>query len=203
MDWIFGFFIGRSPDVDVVEYGGEKIYHLRREGSAFFLRGSDFFFTTDLEAARRVVDRLQPGSGTSASEATRLDRMLGAMPAEYPLRGATTNEHGEVRRLIELVGMVEEREILDGLDWEDVGGMSLFGGFTTDSSFEATLELVFGGRRWTEQEAETLAGVLRSSLDSDKLPVETRVEARPDRVQLVFHVEDLPGLLRHRIALDE
>jgi hypothetical protein len=202
MDWIVGMFIGRSPDVDVVKYGDEKIYHLPREGSAFFLRRSDFFFTTDLEAAKRVVDRIQPGVNAPAPEATRLDRMLNSLPEQRPLLGASTNAHGETRRLFELFAGTADHEVLDGLPWEDVEGVSLSGGFTKESSFEATLDLLLDTQRWTERETEALAGVLKRALDSDAIPVGIEVETRPDRVQFVFDVEDLPGLLRHRVALD-
>lgn len=203
LDWVVGMFIGRSPDVDVVKYGGEKIYYLPREGSAFFIRRSDFFFTTDLEAAKRVVDRLQPGLTGSAPEATRLDRMLGALPEQRPLRGASTNAHGETRRFFELFTGVADHDVIDALPWDSVDGMSLSGGFTEESSFEATLDLLLDTRRWTEQDAESLAEVLKRALDSDDLPVGIEVVTRPDRVQFVFDVDDLPGLLRHRVALDE
>lgn len=203
MDWIVGMFIGRSPDVDVVKHGGEKIYYLPREGSAFFLRRSDFFFTTDLEAAMRVVDRLQPGHGAGAAEATRLDNMLNSLPEQRPLRGAATNAQGETRRFFELLTRVRDLDVIDGLPWDRVDGMSLSGGFTEESSFEATLDLMLDAGRWTEQEAEALADALKRSLASEDLPVGIRVVPRPDRVQFVFDVDDLPGLLRHRVALDE
>ena len=201
-DWVVGMFIGRSPDVDVVKYRGEKIYHLPREGSAFFLRRSDFFFTTDLEAAKRVVDRLQPGMSAPAPGATRLDRMLDALPTQRPLLGAATNAQGETRRFFELFAGVTDHDLLDGLPWDEVEGMSLSGGFTEESSFEATLDLLLDTRRWTDQETEALAEVLKRALDSDTIPVGIEVESRGDRVQFVFDVEDLPGLLRHRVALD-
>ena len=198
-----GLFIGKSPDVDVVEHRDEKIYHLTREGSAFFLRRSDFFFTTDLEAAKRVVDRLQPGVTTSAGEVTRLDRMLNVLPEQHPLRGAATNAQGETRRFFELLTGVSDLDVIESLPWDRVDGMSLSGGFTEESSFEATLDLLFDAGQWTEQEAEALAGALKRSLASDDLPVGISVVPRPDRVQFVFDVDDLPGLLRHRVALDE
>jgi len=202
LDWVVGMFIGRSPDVDVVKYDGEKIYHLPREGSAFFLRRSDFFFTTDLEAAKHVVDRLQPGAGTATPEANRLDRMLASLPEQLPLRGAATNAQGETRRFFELFAGVTDHDVIDGLPWDDVEGMSLSGGFTEESSFEATLDILLDSQRWTEEHAEALAGVLNRALDSDDLPVGIEVVSRPDRVQFVIDVEDLPGLLRHRVALD-
>ena len=203
MDWILGMFIGKSPDVEVVKHGGEKIYYLPREGSAFFLQRSDFFFTTDLEAAKRVVDRLQPGAVASAPEATRLDRMLNVLPEQQPLRGAATNALGETRRFFELLTGVSDLDVIESLPWDRVDGMSLSGGFTEESSFEATLDLMLDAGQWTEQEAEALAGALMRSLASEDLPVGISVVPRPDRVQLVFDVDDLPGLLRHRMALDE
>jgi len=203
MDWVMGMFIGKSPDVDVVKHGGEKIYYLPREGSAFFLRRSDFFFTTDLEAAKRVVDRLQPGAVASATQATRLDRMLSVLPEQQPLRGAATNALGETRRFFELLTGVSDLDVIESLPWDRVDGMSLSGGFTEESSFEATLDLMFDTGQWTEQDAEALTGALMRSLASEDLPVGISVVPRPDRVQLVFDVDDLPGLLRHRVALDE
>lgn len=203
MDWVIGMFIGRSPDVDVVKYGGEKIYHLPREGSAFFIRRSDFFFTTDLAAAKRAVDRLQPVPTTSSAEATRLDRMLDTLPEQLPLRGAATNAQGETRRFFELLTGSDDLDVIDGLPWDRVDGMSLSGGFTEESSFEATLDLMLDAGRWTEQDAEALAGALKRALASETLPVGISVVPRSDRIQFVFDVDDLPGLLRHRVALDE
>jgi len=203
MDWVVGMFIGRSPDVDVVKYRGEKIYHLRKEGSAFFIRRSDFFFTTDLEAATRVVDRLQPGSGESTPQATRVDRMLSDLPEQWPLRGASTNAHDETRRFFELISGVADRDAVDSLPWDRVDGMSLSGGFTQESSFEATLDLLLDGQRWSDEDANALAAVLAKAIDSDELPVAIEVVTRPDRVQFVFDVDDLPGLLRGRVALDD
>jgi len=203
MDWFVGMFIGRSPDVDVVKYRGEKIYHLPKEGSAFFIRRSNFFYTTDLEAATRVVDRLQPGSDESARQVTRLDRMLDALPEQWPLRGASTNAHDEIRRFFELITGVADRDVVDNLPWDRVSGMSLSGGFTQESSFEATLDLMLDGQRWSEEDANALAEVLAKSVDSDALPIAIEVVPRQDRVQFVFDIDDLPGLLRHRVALDD
>jgi len=203
MDWVVGMFIGKSPDVDVVKYRGEKIYHLPREGSAFFLRRSDFFFTTDLEAARRVVNRLQPASDESTPQATRLEGMLNALPEQWPLRGASTNAHDEARRFFELITDFADRDVVDNLPWDRVDGMSLYGGFTEESSFEATLDVLLDGQRWSEEEAAALAGALARAIDSDKLPVAIEVVPRADRVRFVFDVDDLPGLLRHRVALSE
>jgi hypothetical protein len=203
MDWVVGMLIGRSPDVDVVKHRGEKIYHLPREGWAFFLRRSDVFVTTDLEAARRVVNRLQPVPDESTPQATRLDRMLNALPEQWPLRGASTNAHDEIRRIFEGLTDDADRDVIDDLPWDRVDGMSLSGGFTEESSFEATLDLLLDGQRWSEEEAAALAGALGRSIDSDTLPVAIEVVTRPDRVRFVFDVDDLPGLLRHRVALGE
>ena len=78
-DWIIGFFLARSPDVQTVSHHGEKIFRLpvdRKTPISFFIRGNDVFFTSDLETAKLAVDRLVP------SAATRAPRGLGCMPSE-------------------------------------------------------------------------------------------------------------------------
>ena len=131
------------------------------------------------------------------------DRMLDALPPQWPLRGASTNAHDEIRRFFRLITGVAGRDVVDNLPWDRVDGMSLSGGFTQESSFEATLDLLLDGQPWSEEDAGALAEVLATSINSDTLPIAIEVVPRRDRVQFVFDIDDLPGLLRHRVALED
>jgi len=199
IDWFLGWLMGRDAETEVVSHRGEKIYHLKKPGSAFFLRRSQIFFTTGLEAATRAVDRLQPGA-TRPAEATQLDRLIDGLPPDRPLRGATTNEHGEVARLLALLLDRPPEEVLPGVEWERVRGLTLAGGFATDSSFEAALDLLTVGPAWPAEEAQAVADALAASLSTESLPV--RVEAVPhaDGMRFVFEVDDLARLLERWTA---
>ena len=193
MDWILGWILGRDSETEVVSHGGEKIYVLKKLGSAFFLRRSQIFFTTGLEAATRAVDRLQPGAAGPA-EATELDRLIDGLPADRPLRGATTNRHGEVRRLVALL-LEPQAEEPPGEVWDQVRAATLAGGFAQDSTFHAALDLRTEGPVWSDENARAIAASLAASLSTGTLPV--RVEAVPheDGVRFDFEVDDLPRLL--------
>ena len=198
IDWFLGWVIGRDPETEVVSHRGEKIYLLKKPGSAFFLRSGQIFFTTGLEAATRAVDRLQP-EAAGPPEATELDRLIEGLPADRPLRGATTNQHGEIGRLVSLL-LDPPAEEVPGTVWDQVRGATLAGGFAEDSSFVAALDLRTEGPLWSGEEARAMAESLAASLSTESLPV--RVEALPqaDGVRFEFEVDDLPRLLERWTA---
>jgi hypothetical protein len=201
VDWIMGMFIGRSAEIDVVPHEGEKIYVLDN-GRAFFMRRSVFILTTDAETARRAVDRLRPDR-IDPGQPTGLDRLLDGLPADRPLRGAALNAHDEVRRFFDILTGENDREVLDRLDWSRISGMTVAGGFTEASAFEARIDLLVDAAGWSEADLLALRHAVDQSVSSDGLPTRVEIEALPDRIQLRFEVDDLPALMRHRVALDE
>ena len=95
-----------SKDV-LVDYAGERILPLAEHGKdseaspAAFMRGNDIFIASRLAVARTAVDRLNQGP-TSRREATHLDELLGKVPVESAIRGASstsTESFSAARRL--------------------------------------------------------------------------------------------------------
>jgi hypothetical protein len=201
IDWLMGWFIGRGPEIDTVRYDGETIYLLEKHGTAFFMRRSDFVFATDLDTAKRAVDRL--ASPDSTGEGVGLERLLARVPADSPLRGAALNRNDEVRRFFELVTADDEQDAIDSVDWERVSGMTLHGGFTEESAFEAEITLMTEGGEWPPEAVEPLRDAIARVLSSDAVPSSVELRLRPDRVELYLEVDDLPGLLRGRVRFDE
>jgi len=194
-DWILSWVLGRDDETEVVSYGGENIYHLKRQGSAFFLRRGQIFFTTGIEAAQRAVDRLQPRSAPSA-EATELDRLIDTLPPDRPLRGATTNEHGELERVLARLVDDDRAAELAAIPREIVRGATLSGGFDESSRFAAVLDvLTTRPPDGAGDRIRQLAEAIGASLSTESLPVHVEAVPREDGVRLVFEVDDLPRLL--------
>jgi hypothetical protein len=198
-DWMLALILRSSRDLEVVPHRGEKIYHVPREGTAFFMRRSDFFLTTDLETARRAVDRLQPAASESRGPG-RLDRMLEEIPPDQPLRGAATNKRDELRRIMSWLVGADRRGELQALPWDRVSGVSLGGGFTKESSFEALLDVFLETPGWSEEQISTVASTLSTSLSVENLPVVVEAESLADRVRFRIGVEDLPALLEQSVT---
>ena len=193
-DWFLGFLLGNDRDTEIVEHAGEKIYRLKRYDSAFFLRRGQVFFTTGLEGATLAVDRLSSGTLPSA-EPTPLDRLIASLPAERALRGATTNEHGEVLRLLDVLLDRDHEDAMARLGLDTVRAATLAGGFDEGSKFRATLDVLGPDLSAVEAGPERLAAALAQSLSTASLPVEVQGAALEGGVRFEFRVDDLPGLL--------
>jgi len=194
VDWVLGFLLGKDRDTEIVEHAGERIYRLKRFDSAFFLRRGQVFFTTGLEGAKLAVDRLSV-EPPAAVEPTSLDRLIAALPPERALRGATTNEHGEVARLLDVLLDGEHAEAASRLGLDAVRGATLAGGFDEQSKFHATLDVLGIDTSGVEGGPERLASALAASLSTSSLPVGVQAAALADGVRFEFEVDDLPGLL--------
>lgn len=192
MDWMLGWTLGRDEKTEVVSYHGERIYHLKQSGSAFLLRSGQFILTSDLDAAKRAVDRLRPEAPAPVEE-TGLDRLAAALP-ERALRGAATNERGEVRRLFAVLLDTAQTAAPPAVPWDDVRGATLAGGFGESSEFEAEIDLLVPAaddEAWIGE----LAGALGRSLSGETLPVHVEAALREDGVRFRVEIEDLPELL--------
>ncbi|HXV76973.1 MAG TPA: hypothetical protein VD788_11720 [Candidatus Polarisedimenticolaceae bacterium] len=201
IDWVMGLFVGRSPEVDVVRHGGEKIYVLREPGSAFFLRRSDFIFTSDADTARRAVDRLV-AQREETEAPSGIEPLLADLPPEHPLRGASLNRNDEIRRLFEMVTGDDERGVLDALDWDRVRAMTFSGGFTEQSSFAALVTLDTDAAAWHADELAALERVVRRVFELDASATQVALDRLDDRIVVRIELDDLPSLVRRRLALD-
>ena len=193
-DWFLGFLLGRDRDTEIVEHAGEKIYRLKKHDSAFFLRRGQVFFTTGLEGATLAVDRLSAGPPVSA-EATPLDRLIATLPADRALRGATTNEHGEVARLLDVLLEEEPGDAAARLGLDAVRAATVHGGFDEHSKFRVTLDMLGADLSGVEGGPARLAAALSASLSSASLPVTVEGAPLADGARFEIEVADLAGLL--------
>ena len=182
---LFDFFIGRfAPEGEEFrkeKYRGERIYQIgpeREMPAAFFIRGNDVHFATDIALAREAIDRL--ATDVSDQQTSELQRRLAALPADN-LRGVVSNVDGEVDLL--LAGMSdwirdqreeeEDAALAEGGDEAAVDAAAVDGGS-------------IGGLESPEDPNAELAGI---ELDSGIQWVEVRggfPEARDFRVQFAF-----------------
>jgi hypothetical protein len=199
-DWIMGMTLGRAEDASVIEHKGEKIYELpthHGKSITFFIHRNNLFFATELEAAKRAVDRLndpaQSGRGSGGVE-----RMLQEVAADRPLRGALTNERGELGRLL---GWLWREEDLGELS-ENISALRITGGFEGGDRFGGLLELRCTDPAWAGANADLLAGALEESCEGIGLEIETSARSEGEWVAVEFRTEQLPefikGLLRGR-----
>ena len=137
-DWMIGMTLGRVPEVQVDFYRNEKIFRLPLgEGrhATFFIRGGGVFLASDLETAHQAVDRLileVPGR-----QPTALDRLFATTEGHGPLRGAITNERGEIGRLFGL-----RLADTEGDPWNALSGATLAGGLEPEITTQAAGELI-------------------------------------------------------------
>lgn len=118
VDSVLDFALSWSKEVETVPWKGETIHHIPlRHGHAltFFIRGNDLFFSSDVDTARRVVDRLtesaedgkdgRPGVETAGSgrPGAELRRLLAETSKDHALRGAIVNRDGMLGRVWEWV----------------------------------------------------------------------------------------------------
>jgi hypothetical protein len=194
LDWILGLILSRNPDA-VHDHAGERIYHLQgdRGGNVtFFLRGSDLFFVTDVETARRAIDRLA-GPSPHERAPTALDRLYAQAPAEAALRGALSNGQGELERLWrDLVTASGE-----GAAWNEVAGLVVSGGLEPDGAFDGVLELIGADADWAAERSEPVVAAIRAWLDEAPLEIESSSEVTGERVRIAVRVSDLARVLQH------
>jgi hypothetical protein len=173
-DWLLGMMLGMSGEVAAETHRGERIYMLpldRREAVAFFIRGNDLFFSSDLETATRAVDSLVE-DGPAAGSAGDLDELLRSVPAGAPMRGAITNERGELSRIwSKLTGLPGPGG--SGSDaWAGFRGVTIAGTLTGDDSIEVELSLRCSDAASAAAQVEAVGAALRAALESTGFPLE-------------------------------
>jgi len=145
MDWIFGRLLplGRERE-SAVRYRGETIVAIpvegRTEPAGFFVHRGDLFVVTDLEAARRAIDRLQQAL-PAAAPPPGIERWLERAP-QRPLRGAIDNGAGHVERLWRRLDPGGDGIVGDEV-WSSVRGLTVGGALEAGGSFDAEVDLHF------------------------------------------------------------
>jgi hypothetical protein len=196
-DWMMGFIFARTDEVKIIRHQGEKIYSFpnpRGKNVTLFIKQNNMFFATDIEAAKRAVDRLQNPveGGHSAGE---LAGLLETGVADRPLRGAITNERGELSRLWKFLGRTDRADPI----WENVRALKVAGGFEQGDRFRGQIELRCIDRDWARDNAEQLAASLSTVLDHAGLEMETAAEVSGEWVSVDFELRELPHLFKRML----
>lgn len=202
MDWILGLTLGWADGVSVISHRGERIFGPPSgddEEFAFFIRGNDLFFASDLGTAKLAVDRIAESSIPTESSSD-VQRLLGSVPAESPLRGAISNRRGELDRVW---------SALAGGSSSDTGdlptgilGATISGGLADEETLQATLSFRCAGAGHASETAEGLTRVLRSALEPLGVPVEMETSTAGDLVQIDVRLGEITSNLE-RFLLDK
>jgi hypothetical protein len=178
-DWIMGMMLGWFSDLPMTEHRGEKIFNIADEGDerfAFFIRGNDIFFTSDLDTARQAVDRLSDGPAGNET-AGDLQALLAGVPDRSALRGAIGNRRGELDRVW--------RQLTDGGGLPDgLRAATLTGGLAGADSLQATLRFRCADAGQAQAEAPELAALIESALEPLELPVATGTAVEGEWVRI-------------------
>jgi len=188
-DWFLGFASGRNTDLSSVDHLGEQIYRIRKTGTAFFIRRSGVFVTSDVERARRTVEALdRQRTGSAAPE---LRRLLDEIAETATLRGAARNEAGACAAIL---GWLTGAPV-DDVALGTVQSLALAGGFTAAGAFEATLTVRSDDPVWGAANADRIANALATRLGVDVTPVDPPA----DPLVLRITVDDPAGAVRRNI----
>lgn len=162
-DWMMGLTLPRSDEVGVINHQGEKIYDLdlnRRNSVALFIRSNNIFFASDVETAKRAVERLTLADRSGRSGGS-VGTLLAGLSGDGQLRGALTNEHGELHRLWRVLS----DETDPGAEfWSNVLAAKLAGGFGDDGGFKCRFEFRGADSEWAIANADALGGMVTQLL---------------------------------------
>ncbi len=198
MDWVLGWAFERTDEVRVTRHRGEKIYQFDPSDAAFFMRRSDVVFSTDLESAQQLVDRL--GTRQTASPGT-VHNLLAQLPQGPPLRAAMDNNNGELQRILDGLAQIDELKRLAELEWSPASSLVLTGGFTDSSSFSAQLELQRDQGPWKADAASVLEDVLTEVLGGETTDVLVKARIQGSRLNADVTIPDLPQKIDNAFGL--
>ena len=192
MDWMLGFALGWAEgDLRIERHRGEKIYLFEKSGAiqpAAFVQKGIVFVATDLDSARGTLDRLEsPFEGSGAG--TELATLFDALPEDQALRGVLTNRRGEVRRVLDQLGLSTDRA--SDTTWNEVRGVTVTANFRDEDVFAGTMEVHGPSADWAEANAETLGAALASLFDKWDVEFDTEVGSVGRRVHVDFSAADL------------
>jgi len=193
-DWMMGMTLSRAEGAEVINHQGEKIYKFptnHGKSIALFIRKNNIFFATDIEAARRAVERLDNPLETGRS-AGEVRKILQGTVADRPLRGALTNERGELRRLWRRLWKTDD----PGALWDNVLALKIAGGFEEGDSFGGLIEFRCSDASWAGANAENLASALSTACERAGLEVETTTRTEGAWVAIEFQIEDLADFIQ-------
>jgi hypothetical protein len=190
-DWMMGLTLPRSEEVGVVHHQGEKIYNLdlnRRGSVALFIRKNNIFFATDVETAKSAVERLTLAD-LSGRSGGNVGTMLAGLAGDGQLRGALTNEHGELHRLWRVLS--DETDAGEEF-WSNVLAAKLSGGFGEQGGFELRVEFRGADAAWAEANADRLGRMVGKLLRHGKSRARSSVAG--EWVVVELEMQELPEL---------
>lgn len=199
-DWMMGWGMRMSGEVEVVSHQGEKIYRIpTRPGhyGAFFIRGNDILIASDVETAQQAVDRMV---STAAGQTTSQDfgGLYGLVPEEFALRGALSNRNGELKRVWKRLASATDAGGAAELPWPEVRGATLQGGFRNGRDFGLVLRFRFKDQVLAALNRTTVERMLRSMLPDGKLDYTLETTVEQDWVQADVEFTDIvSGLGRY------
>lgn len=196
-DWILGLTLGlsRQKEAQKISYKDENIYQFGlpgRDPLVLFLRGNDLFFTQDLDTARQAVDRLvEPDP---AREHSAVEDLLAQVP-QAPLRGALSNERGEIFRSWEKLAVkMEDRDAVRKMT-DALQGVALSGDLSEEGKLLGLLELHGPDAAWASLHTDQALEVFRTGLDYEGLDLETQARAEGNRIRIEFQLGGFFNLL--------
>jgi len=191
LDWMLGLMLRWVDDIETVRHEGEKIYLLREtDGTrpAAFIHRGIVFVATDIESARRTLDRLdRPVVGSNAG--AELGALLDGVPQDPPLRGALTNRDGELRRVLEALDLDPEQ--VSATVWNEVRGVTVVADFRDQNVFGGTLNLHGPSVDWAQANTAPLGAALEELFGQSRIDFLTEVRQVGDRIQVDFSTVDL------------
>jgi hypothetical protein len=197
VDWVLGWILGRSHEVDVVRHRGEQIFAVDT-GAAFFLRGSNLLLASDVDSARMAVDRLWRET-TNPAAAGELDGLLAEASGDAPLHGVVLNRDGCLQRVVRSLADGEVPEPLAEWPWHETAAATLRGGFTSGSAFRATVTVHSTGSPWGRTGADQLVAALHR-VTADVVGAEVRGRVDGQRLEVELLIDDLPGRVEQWFA---
>lgn len=196
--WFLSFVLRRSGDGEIVEYRGRTLVDLEERGEGaeagptLLLERGQFHIGFGRAAAERAVDRLVDRRQAEDLPPTRLEIWFAALPSDSPLRGAITNEGGELVRLARHV-LGESSEDRDAPLLAELEGLTVAAGFGLDGALTGTLELLSADAPWAVEHAAELEDLVERIVAHLHVTVAEGAEIRGDRVRFAVTLADLPA----------
>jgi hypothetical protein len=196
-DWLLGLSLSLSGEVGQVEHAGERIYRFPLDhgrSMAFFIRGNDLFFASDIGTAEEAVDRLtSPVAAAPAPEDLR--RLYDRLPADAPLRGAVSNADGELDRLWD--------RLVGGPPPDHPLGAGLAGGLADADTIRIAVQVLYPDGDDARAAAPALAQSLRQTLAVLDLDVSAEPAVEGDRARIDLEVGGIERALQQTVRFPD
>lgn len=199
-DWILGwmpFSSDGDEELQRIPYRDELLFRLLLPDNdlelVFFIRGNDLFFCYDLVTARRAVDRLsaEPGS----RQPSRLDTLFAGVPEDSALRGALSNDRGEVFEMwSRLASEIEDRAGLQQVA-ADLRGATVDGGLVDEDTLAGRVGLWAPDAAWAAEQVDTALDAFREGFALEGVEFAADAAVEGEWIRIDFRITGLAELL--------